>query len=131
MDRTVNAKGAPEALGPYSHGVISGGFLFASGQVGIDPGTGSLVEGGIVEQTVRALQNLASVLDSAGTGIDRVVKTTVYLVDLSEFPAFNRAYGEFFGNHRPARATVQVDALPAGARVEIEAIASVNRTTGR
>jgi 2-iminobutanoate/2-iminopropanoate deaminase len=128
---SVNAQGAPEALGPYSHGVIAGGLVFTSGQVGIDPNTGLLVEGGIVAETGRALRNIASVLESAGSSIDRVVKTTVYLLDLSEFSAFNHVYGDFFGDHRPARATVQVGALPAGARVEIEAIASVVRTTDR
>ena len=125
MDRMINAEGAPEALGPYSHGVVSGALVFASGQVGIDPNTGSMVDGGIVAETTRALLNLASVLDAAGTRIDRVVKTTVYLTDLSDFPAFNRAYEAFFGGHRPARATVEVGALPAEARVEIDAIASV------
>lgn len=129
MDRIITAEGAPEALGPYSHAVISGGLVFTSGQVGIDPNTGALVEGGIAKETMRALLNIASVLDSAGSGMDQVVKTTVYLVDLTEFSTFNQVYADFFGNHRPARATVQVGALPAGARVEIEAIASLPPAT--
>jgi 2-iminobutanoate/2-iminopropanoate deaminase len=125
LNRFVNADGAPKALGPYSHAVISGEFVFTSGQVGIDPQTGALVRGGIADETRRALLNIAAVLDSSGTGIDSVVKTTVYITDLSEFTVFNDVYSDFFGDHRPARATVQVGALPAGARVEIEAIASV------
>jgi 2-iminobutanoate/2-iminopropanoate deaminase len=129
LDRIVNAEGAPEALGSYSHAVISEGLVFTSGQVGIDPETGTLVEGGIAQETTRALLNIASVLDSAGTGMNHVVKTTVYLVDLAEFSVFNQVYADFFGNRRPARATVQVGALPAGARVEIEAIASLPPAT--
>jgi 2-iminobutanoate/2-iminopropanoate deaminase len=105
--------------------VISGEFVFTSGQVGIDPQTGALVTGGIADETRRALLNIAAVLDSSGTGIDSVVKTTVYITDLSEFTVFNDVYSDFFGDHRPARAIVQVGALPAEARVEIEAIASV------
>jgi 2-iminobutanoate/2-iminopropanoate deaminase len=129
VNRIVDAENAPEALGPYSHAIISEGLIFASGQVGLDPNTGKLVEGGIAEETKQALGNIASVLDSAGSGIDKVVKTTVYLVDLTEFSVFNRVYADFFGNHRPARAAIQVAALPAGARVEIEAVASLSPAT--
>ncbi len=124
MITSVSVEGAPPALGPYSHAVVVGEMVYTSGQVGIDPATNRLVEGGIVPETRQALRNLARVLDAAGTGFDRVVKATVYLVDLRDFAEFNAVYTEFLGPHRPARATVQVAALPAGARVEIELVAT-------
>ncbi len=126
MTKTVIAvDGAPKpfAGAPYSQAIQSGGFVFCAGQVGLDPGSGSLVEGGIEAETHRALTNLAAVLDGAGSGIDRVVKTTVFLTDLGDFAAMNGVYATYFTQLPPARSTVQVAGLPGGARVEIEAIA--------
>jgi 2-iminobutanoate/2-iminopropanoate deaminase len=119
----VATDGAPKAIGPYSQGVRVNGFLFTAGQVALDPKTGELVAGGIVEQTSRALENLRAILVEAGSGMAQVVKTTVFLVDMADFAAMNEIYGRAFGSHRPARSTVAVAALPRGARVEIEAIA--------
>ena len=122
----VSTSGAPKAIGPYSQGVLSNGFLFTAGQVALDPAKGELVSGGITEQTTRALDNLRAVLAEAGTDFSQVVKTTVFLVDMAEFTAMNEVYGRAFGSHKPARSTVAVAALPRGARVEIEVIAAVN-----
>jgi 2-iminobutanoate/2-iminopropanoate deaminase len=121
----VSTTGAPKAIGPYSQAVSVNGFIFTAGQVALDPATGELVAGGISEQTARAMENLRSVLTAAGTSLDQVVKTTVFLVDMADFTAMNEVYGRAFGNHRPARSTVAVAALPRGARVEIEVIATV------
>jgi 2-iminobutanoate/2-iminopropanoate deaminase len=122
----VSTSGAPKAIGPYSQAIIANGFLFTAGQVALDPAKGELVSGGIVEQTTRALENLRAVLTEAGTDFSQVVKTTVFLVDMGDFTAMNEVYGRVFGNHKPARSTVAVAALPRGARVEIEVIAAVN-----
>ena len=124
MRETVKTEKAPAAIGPYSQGIRSGGFLFCSGQIPLDPATGKMVEGGIKVQTERVLQNLEAVLASGGASLRSVVKTTVYLVDLADFPAMNGVYGTFFPENPPARATVQVAKLPAGALVEIDAVAS-------
>jgi len=121
--KAVTSAAAPRALGPYSQAVEAGGFVFCAGQVALDPATGKLVPGGIAAEAARALDNLSAVLAAAGLGLVDVVKTTVYLVDLGEFGAMNGTYGRYFTAPYPARATVQVAALPAGARVEIEAIA--------
>ena len=121
----VATAGAPKAIGPYSQGISVAGFVFTAGQVALDPKTGELVAGGIAEQTSRALENLSAILTAAGTGLSRVVKTTVFLVDMADFAAMNEVYGRAFGNHRPARSTVAVAALPRVARVEIEAVAEV------
>jgi 2-iminobutanoate/2-iminopropanoate deaminase len=115
---------APRALGPYAQAVVTDGLVFCAGQVGIDPATGKLVAGGIAAETARAIENLRAVLAAAGLGLADVVKTTVWVVDLAEFAILNDVYGRFFPAPHPARATVQVAALPAGARVEIEAIAA-------
>ena len=125
MRQTVRTENAPAAIGPYSQAVVSGGFLFCSGQIPLDPATGKMVEGGIEEQTERVLRNLAAVLESGGGSLRSVVKTTVYLVDLSDFRGMNEVYGRFFPENPPARATVQVAKLPAGALVEIDAVASI------
>lgn len=114
---------APRAIGPYSQAVRANGFLFTAGQVGFDPTTGELVDGGITEQTERVLQNIRAILEAAGLDLASVVKTTVYLVDMAEFTAMNAVYADAFGEHRPARSTVAVAALPRGARVEIDATA--------
>lgn len=124
MRETVSTVKAPAAIGPYSQAVRSGGFLFCSGQIPIDPATGKMVEGGIEAQTERVLRNLEAVLSAGGSTLESVVKTTVYLTDLADFPAMNAVYGKFFGQDPPARATVQVAKLPAGARVEIDAVAT-------
>jgi len=114
---------APAAIGPYSQAVKTTGFIFASGQIPIDPKSGQFVEGGIKEQTKQVLKNLAAVLEAAGSSLNRVVKTTVFLADMQEFAAMNEVYGEFFKEEPPARATVEAARLPRDARVEIEAIA--------
>jgi 2-iminobutanoate/2-iminopropanoate deaminase len=121
--QTITSDGAPQAIGPYSQAIRCGAWLFASGQVALDPKTGQLVPGGIEAEVHRALENLAAVLRAAGSDPSRVVKTTVFLVDLGEFQAMNAIYARFFGEARPARSTVQVAALPRGARFEIDAIA--------
>lgn len=121
----VSTPGAPRAIGPYSQGIRAGGFLFTAGQVGFDPASGELVDGGISEQTERVLQNIRSILESAGADLTRVVKTTVFLVDMADFAAMNEVYARAFGDHRPARSTVAVASLPRGARVEIEAVAAL------
>lgn len=122
--RTIAAQGAPGAVGPYSHAIVAGDLVFCSGQVPLDPATGQLVGGDIGAQTARVLDNLAAVLASAGSGLGRVVKTTVFLVDMNDFAAMNEAYAKRFGEHRPARSTIGVAALPRGARVEIECVAA-------
>jgi 2-iminobutanoate/2-iminopropanoate deaminase len=122
----VSTGGAPKAIGPYSQGLVANGFLFTAGQVALDPATGELVSGGIAEQTTRALENLRAVLAAAGSSFSEVVKTTVFLVDMTDFTSMNEVYGRAFGNHRPARSTVAVAALPRGARVEIEVVATVS-----
>jgi len=114
---------APEAIGPYSQAIKAGGFVFASGQIPLDPETGQFVAGGIAEQTRQVMKNLAAVLIAAGSDLQLVVKTTVFLADMGEFAAMNEVYGTFFTDEPPARATVQAVALPRDARVEIEAVA--------
>ena len=118
-------EGAPKAIGPYSQAVIEGGFLFASGQIPLDPGSGDLVAGGIEEATARVLDNLEAVLREAGLTFPDVVKTTVFLVRGEDFPAMNAVYARRFGEHRPARSTVIVAALPKGAMVEMDLVARV------
>ena len=122
---TIHADGAPAAVGPYVHAVRLDDLVFTSGQVGLDPATGKLVPGGIEAETRRALQNLEAVLRAAGTGFDRVVKATVFLIDMDEFATMNAVYAATFGDTRPARTTVAVSRLPVGARVEIDLVASV------
>jgi 2-iminobutanoate/2-iminopropanoate deaminase len=122
----VSTPGAPRAIGPYVQGIRVGGFLFTAGQVGFDPASGELVDGGIGEQTARVLENIRAILEAAGSELSQVVKTTVFLVDMADFAAMNEVYARVFGEHRPARSTVAVAALPRGARVEIEAIAATS-----
>jgi 2-iminobutanoate/2-iminopropanoate deaminase len=118
----VSALGAPDAVGPYSHAVRSGGLLFCSGQVPLDPGTGKLVEGSIGDQTRRCLENLGVVAAAAGASLDDAVRMGIYVTDMSTFAEVNEAYATFFGDGPPARSTVGVAALPLGARVEIDAV---------
>jgi len=119
----VSTEKAPKAIGPYSQAIAAGDLIFTAGQVALDPATGELVSGDIKLQTARVLDHLAAVLDAAGSGLDRVVKCTVFLADFAEFAAMNEVYGQRFGEHRPARSTVGTSALPRGARIEIECIA--------
>ena len=120
----VATPNAPRAIGPYSQATRAGGLLFTAGQVGFDPSTGELVDGGIAGQTERVLLNIRAILQASGLDMANVIKTTVFLVDMADFAAMNTAYANAFGDHRPARSTVAVAALPRGARVEIEAIAA-------
>lgn len=114
---------APAAIGPYSQAIVANGFIFTAGQIALDPAAGKIVDGGIVEQTDRVMENLQEVLKSAGATWADVVKTTVYLHDLAHFPTVNEIYGKWLGDARPARSTVQVTGLPRGALVEIDAVA--------
>ncbi len=123
MKQRIQTDRAPQAIGPYSQAIKTGGFVFASGQIPIDPQSGSFVEGGIAEQTEQVLRNLAAVLEAAGSDLQHVIKTTVFLLDMEEFGEMNEVYGRFFSEMPPARATVQAARLPKDARVEIEAIA--------
>lgn len=119
----IQTSRAPGALAPYSQGMAGGGLVFTSGQIGLDPAAGSLVEGGVAAEAPQALRNLAAILDAAGSSMDRVVKTTVFLVDMADYATMNEAYRAAFPEPFPARTTVVVTALPAGANVEIEAVA--------
>lgn len=121
--KVIISEKAPKAIGPYSVGVIAGNFVFTAGQVGIDRSTGEIVEGGIQAQTRQALTNVKYILEEAGTGLDKVLKTTVFLKDMNDFAAMNEVYATFFGSNPPARSAVQVARLPKDAMVEIEVIA--------
>lgn len=122
--REVRTDAAPKPVGPYSQAIVHGGLVFASGQVPLDPSTGKLVEGEIEAETEQVLENLAAVLEAAGSSLARVLRTTVYLTDLSLFARMNAVYAKHFtGDPKPARSTVQAAALPLGARIEIDVIA--------
>jgi len=123
MREIIVTKDAPAPIGPYSQAVRAGGFVFISGQIPVQPDTGLVVQGDITAQTHQAMKNLSAILKAAGSGLDRVVKTTVFLSNLDDFSGFNRIYEEYFGDAKPARATVQVARLPKEVLVEIEAIA--------
>lgn len=123
--KEIKTAGAPKAIGPYSQGVMTGKQLFLSGQIPIDPATGEVIKGGVGAETRQVLKNLQGVLEEAGASMNDVVKTTVYMKDLSAFGEMNAVYGEFFAAPYPARATVEVSALPKGAGVEIDAIAVI------
>lgn len=126
MKKIINTDNAPEPIGPYNQAIKSGHLLYTSGQIPIDPTTGKMVSGGIREQAIQVLENLKAVLEAAGSTLDDVIKTTVFLADMADFPELNTLYAEYFGeDNAPARSTVQVAALPKGALVEIEAIAKV------
>ncbi len=122
--KVVRTGSAPGAIGPYSQGVISGGLLFVSGQIALDPETGELVAGGIEDQTDQVMKNLLAVLKASKMGPENVVKTTIYLADLQDFPRMNDVYARYLGKEPPARSTVQVAGLPRGARIEIDVIAA-------
>ena len=121
----IQTTDAPAAIGPYSQGIVANGLLFTAGQIALDPESGEIVQGGVKEQTARVMQNLSAVLANAGAGWGDVVKTTVYLQDMNDFPVVNEIYAAAIGDARPARSTVQVSALPRGVLVEIDAIAVV------
>lgn len=121
--RIVQSEAAPAAIGPYSQGIIAGGFLYTAGQIPLDPVTKQVVDGDIVAQTRRVMDNLQAVLAAAGAGWKDVVKTTVYLQDMGDFPRMNEVYSAAMGDARPARSTVQVSALPRGVLVEIDVVA--------
>jgi 2-iminobutanoate/2-iminopropanoate deaminase len=125
MKQVISTSEAPGAIGPYSQAVVANGMVYCSGQIPIDPSTGEFVPGGVEEQTVQVLKNLAAVLLAAGSSIENVVKTTVFLADMNDFAAMNDVYAEVFGDSRPARATVQAARLPRDAKVEIECVALV------
>lgn len=125
--RAVETADAPKAIGPYSQAIIANGFVYTAGQVGTDPKTGNLIDGGIVEQTEQALKNIEAVLKASGSGFDDVVKTTVFLADMNDFAKMNEVYGKRFGKPYPARSTVQVARLPRDARIEIEAVAVIRK----
>jgi 2-iminobutanoate/2-iminopropanoate deaminase len=123
MLSAVSTASAPKALGPYSQAIRAGQFLFVSGQVPVDPATGELISGSIAEQTRRALQNVGEILSAGGASFQHVVRTTVYLADLSDFGAMNEVYATFFTAPQPARSTIQAARLPKDARIEIDVIA--------
>ena len=126
MREAVSTPNAPAAIGPYSQAIRSGNLLFVSGQIPLDPASGTLVSGPIADQTERVLENLGAILKAAGISFDRVVKTTVYLADMSEFAAMNEVYGRYFAAPAPARATIQAARLPRDVRVEIDLIADLS-----
>lgn len=122
MIKQINTKKAPEAIGPYSQAIEAGDFIFCSGQIGIDPETGNLI-GSLEVQARQVLNNLEEVLIAADSSLENVVKTTIYLKNISDFPVVNNIYGDFFKVHKPARATIEVSNLPKGALIEIDAVA--------
>lgn len=123
--KAIHTDNAPAAIGPYSQAIVAGDLLFASGQIPIDPATGELLTGSIAEQTAQVMKNLSAVLHAGGTSLSNVIKTTVYLADMATFTEMNAVYGEAFGDHRPARATVQAAGLPKGVDVEIDVVAKI------
>lgn len=125
MKKIVATDKAPKAIGPYSQAIVHNGLAYLSGQIPLDPATGQLVEGDIAAQTARVLENLKAVLEACGSGLERVVKTTVFIQDMREFAAMNEIYGKYFSENPPARSTVQAARLPRDVRVEIDAIAIV------
>lgn len=129
MRKVITTERAPGAVGPYSQAIVAGGFVWCSGQIPLDPATGQLVQGEIEDETRQVLTNLRAVLDAAGSGMDRVVRATVYLADLSDFERVNAVYAESFGEQPPARVCIEACGLPKGARVEIDAIAEIDVTS--
>jgi len=123
--KIVHTESAPAAIGPYSQGVVANGFLFTAGQIAIDPASGQIVQGNVAAQTERVMKNLTAVLATVNATWKDVVKTTVFLHDMNDFPTVNEVYGKALGDARPARSTVQVSALPRGVMVEIEAVVAI------
>ncbi len=126
MKKKVETKGAPGAIGPYSQAIKIGNLLFISGQIGIDPITGELVKGGVEEEVKRIMENIKAILREASATFDNVIKTTIFLKDINDFPRVNEIYGRYFSDNPPARSTIGVSQIPRGANVEIEAIAWVD-----
>jgi 2-iminobutanoate/2-iminopropanoate deaminase len=125
MKKVIATKDAPSAVGPYSQAIVTANLIFCSGQIPLDPATGQILEGDIAAQTGQVLRNLAATLQAAGAGLGQVVKTTIFLTDMSQFTIVNEVYETFFPKDPPARSTVEVAALPRGAKVEIEAVAVI------
>ena len=125
MADVVATKEAPQAIGPYSQAINAGGFVFSSGQIAIDPATGNVISGDVAAQTDRVMKNLAAVLAAAGSSLNKVVKTTVFLKSMGDFATMNEVYGRHFGQHRPARSTVEVARLPKNVLVEIDVVAEM------
>lgn len=125
MKKTVSTERAPKAIGPYSQAVVSNGLAYLSGQIPLDPATGQIVNGDIADQTERVMENLKAVLEACGSSMAQVLKTTVYLKDIGDFPRMNETYGRYFPADPPARATIEVARLPRDAKVEVELVASV------
>lgn len=123
--RKVHTDSAPQAIGPYSQAIVHGGLVYTAGQIALDPESMQVVEGDVSVQTERVMRNLQAVLAEAGAGLSTVIKTTVFLRDMADFTAMNEVYGRFFGDHAPARSTVQAAGLPRGVAVEIEVIAAL------
>lgn len=123
--KTVHTDRAPKAIGPYSQAIVVGGMVYTAGQIALDPATMEVIEGDVAQQTERVMQNLAAVLEAAGASLQTVVKTTVFLADMADFGAMNEVYGRHFGDHRPARSTVQAAGLPRNVKVEIEVVAAL------
>jgi 2-iminobutanoate/2-iminopropanoate deaminase len=123
MREIIETTEAPSPIGPYSQAIRANGFIFVSGQIPVDPKTGQMVAGGLEPQTHQAIRNVSAILEAAGSSLNQVVKTTAFLINLEDFPAFNRIYEEYFGGVKPARATVQVARLPKDALLEIEVVA--------
>ena len=130
LKRVIHSADAPKAIGPYSQAIVANGFVYTAGQVGVDPKTGTLVDGGVVEQTEQVLKNIEAVLKASGSGMDDVVKTTVFLADIDDFATMNEIYAKRFKAPFPARSTVQVARLPRDAKIEIEAVALVRTASG-
>jgi len=128
VERTIETPRAPAAIGPYAQAVVANGLLFTAGQIALDPVTGQLIEGGVAAQAERVLQNLSAVLEAAGASWSNVLKTTVYLRSMADFPAVNEVYARVLGDARPARSTVEVAGLPRGGLVEIDAVAALPRS---
>lgn len=122
MKDIIATEKGPKAIGPYSQAVKGGGFIFTAGQIALDPGTNQLVEGGVAQQTARVLENLKAIVEAAGSSLDRAVKATVYLKDMSDFAAMNEVYGKYFAQNPPARSTVEAARLPRDVRVEIDLV---------
>jgi 2-iminobutanoate/2-iminopropanoate deaminase len=131
MRKVISTERAPGAVGPYSQAIVSGGFVWVSGQIALEPATGQMVQGEIEDEARQVLANLRAVLDAAGSSLDRVVRATVYLADLSDFERVNAVYAESFGEQPPARVCIEACGLPKGARVEIDAIAEIDDASDR
>ncbi len=123
MRQAISTPAAPQAVGPYSQAIRAGSLLFVSGQIALDPGTGQIVVGDVAAQTTRVMENIGAILEAAGSSFDQVVRTTVYLADIADFPAMNAVYGKFFSVPAPARSTIQAARLPRDAKLEIDVIA--------